>query len=125
MPYREKVRALAKKYIKLFGLNHWRLTRLYIGIPKHIKRELAAHYPEAENGFYACVYPTSRNTFVLAVADDIPEHKLESVIGHEITHILLHHLYEATKNGRDYVAKNQLETVCDRIANAMIQAECA
>ncbi len=125
MTYRRKVRTIAEKYMDLFGLFHWRLTKVHIGIPKHIKRELAAHYPEARNGFYACVYPTSRNTFVMAIARDIADAKLESIIAHEVSHILLHNLFEATKDGRKYDAKNQLETVCDRIARAVIQCKCA
>lgn len=123
--YRRQVRTLAEKYLHLFGLNHWRLTRLYIGIPKHIKKELAAHYPEAENGFYACVYPTGRNKFVMAVSRNIPTHKLEGVIAHEISHILLHHFYEATRDGRHAAAKDQLEVICDRIASAVTRSKCA
>ncbi|MCH8881644.1 MAG: ImmA/IrrE family metallo-endopeptidase [Planctomycetes bacterium] len=123
--YRRKVRILAENYLRLLGLSHWRLTRLYVGIPKHIKQELAAHYPDAANGFYACVYPTGRNKFVMAVSKDVPSHKLDSVIAHEISHILLHHLYEATRDGRQTAAKNQLELVCDRIASAVIRSRCA
>ena len=123
--YRNKIRGMVEKYLKLFGLRHWRLTRLYVGIPKHIKKDLAAHYPEAANGFYACVYPTGRNKFVMAISRDIPSQKLDSVVAHEISHILLHNLYEATTSGRDAVAKNQLEVVCDRIATAVIQSKCA
>ncbi|MCG3136992.1 MAG: hypothetical protein HJJLKODD_00833 [Phycisphaerae bacterium] len=117
--YRRKVRALAQKFLDQLGLHHWRLTRLYIGIPRQIKRELAAYYPEAQNGFFACVYPTSSNTFVMAVSREIPENQLESVIAHEISHILLHHLCEAAENGRQAAAKNHLEVVCDRIASAL------
>ena len=123
--YRNKVRGIAERYLKLFGLNHWRLTRLYVGIPGHIKQELAAHYPDASNGFYACVYPTGRNKFVMAVSRDIPLAKLECVIAHEISHILLHNLYEATRDGRRKAAKDQLEIVCDRIANAVTASKCA
>ena len=123
--YRKKVRILAENYLRLLGLSHWRLTRLYVGIPKHIKKELAAHYPDAANGFYACVYPTGRNKFVMAVSKDVPEHKLDSVVAHEISHILLHHLYEATRDGRHAAAKNQLELACDRIASAVIRSRCA
>ena len=123
--YRRKVRNLAEKYLRLFGLNHWRLTRLYVGIPKHIKKELAAHYPEAANGFYACVYPTGRNKFVMAVSRNIPTHKLEGVIAHEISHILLHNFYEATRDCRHAAAKDQLEVICDRIASAVTHSKCA
>ncbi len=122
--FRRKVRKLAQKYLDRFGLGRWRLTRLYIGIPPHIKAELAAHYPEANNGFYACVYPTGRNTFVMAVSRDIPDHKLENVIAHEISHILLQNLWDFTTGGQSAAAKNQLEVVCDRIANAMTR-DCA
>lgn len=123
--YGKKVRKLAQKYMSLLGLRHWRLTRLYVGIPKHIKKELAAHYPEAANGFYACVYPTGRNKFVMAVSRNIPTDKLEGVIAHEISHILLHHLYEATRDGKHSLAKDQLEVVCDRIADAVTRSKCA
>lgn len=117
--YRKRVRVLAGDFLRLFGLHHWRLTRLYVGFPKHVKKDLVAHYPEAQNGFYACVYPTGRNTFVMAVSRDIPEDRLENVIAHEISHILLNNLHEATTNGQHALAKNQLEVVCDRIANAV------
>ena len=123
--YGKKVRNLAQKYMNLLGLRHWRLTRLYVGIPKHIKKELADHYPEAANGFYACVYPTGRNKFVMAVSRNIPSDKLEGVIAHEISHILLHHLYEATRDGKHSLAKDQLEVVCDRIAHAVSRSKCA
>ena len=119
MSYHKKVRRTAERYLRLLGLRHWRLTRVHIGIPRHIKRELAAHYPDANNGFYACVYPTGKNKFVMAVSRDIPESKLEGVIAHEVAHILLHNLYEASTNGRDGQAKDQLEIVCDRIASAI------
>jgi len=119
MPYRKKVRRLAEKYMKQLGLRHWRLTRVYVGIPNHIKRELAAHYPEANTGFYGCVYPTGRNTFVMAIAGDLPDAKLENVVAHEVSHILLHNFYEATRDGRRCDSKNQLEIVCDRIASAL------
>ena len=94
------------------------MTRLYIGIPKHIKRELVTHYPEANNGFYACVYPTSPSTFVMAISRDIPDGKLENVVAHELSHILLHNLWEAATNGRDRVAQDQLEIACNRIRNS-------
>lgn len=123
--YGKQVRKLAQKYLSLLGLCHWRLTRLYVGIPKHIKKELAAHYPEAANGFYACVYPTGRNKFVMAVSRTIPADKLEGVIAHEISHILLHHLYEATRDGKHSLAKDHLEVVCDRIADAVTRSKCA
>ncbi len=117
--YRKKVRILAENYLRLLGLSHWRLTRLYVGIPEHIKKELAAHYPDAENGFYACAYPTGSNKFVIAISKDIPSRKLNAVVAHEIAHILLHNFYEALRDGRDIIAKNQLELVCDRIAIAI------
>lgn len=123
--YAKKVRAIATEYMKLMGLSHWRLTRVYIGIPKHIKQELAAHYPEASNGFYACVYATGQSKFVMAVSKDIPENKLDAVIAHEISHILLHNLWESAIAGRSQLAKNQLEVVCDRIANAVTRSRCA
>lgn len=117
--YRKKVRTIAEDYLKLLGLSSWRLTLLYVGIPKRIKKELAEHYPNAPNGFYACAYPTGNNKFVMAVSKNIPSHKLVSVIAHEISHILLHNFYQAMRDGHDVVAKNQLELVCDRIAAAI------
>ncbi len=117
--YRKEIRALAAHYLRLLGLSHWRLTRLYVGIPKRIKSELAVHYPDATNGFCACVYPTGPSKFVMAVSKDIPARKLPEVIAHEISHILLHCLYEATRDGRHAAAKNQLELACDRIARAL------
>ncbi len=119
--YRKEIRALAAHYLRLLGLSHWRLTRLYVGIPKHIKKELAAHYPDAANGFCACVYPTGPSKFVMAISKDIPSRKLKGVIAHEISHILLHRFYEATRDGRAAAAKNQLELACDRIASAVIR----
>jgi hypothetical protein len=110
---------MSRKYLKRLGLSHWRMTRLYLGIPPHIKRELVANYPEANNGFYACIYPTSRNTFVMAVGRDIPDRKLENVIAHEMSHLLLHALWESTTSGRLREAQNQLEIACNRIADAV------
>jgi hypothetical protein len=110
---------MSRKYLKRLGLSHWRMTRLYLGIPPHIKRELVANYPEANNGFYACIYPTSRNTFVMAVGRDIPDRKLENVIAHEMSHLLLHALWESTTGGRLREAQNQLEIACNRIADAV------
>ena len=123
--YRRKIRTLVRKYLKRLGLSHWRMTRLYIGIPSHIKRELVANYPEADNGFYACIYPSGKHTFVMAVGRDIPERKLENVIAHEMSHILLHHLWEATTNGRHRDAQNQLEIACNRIADALTRNPAA
>lgn len=118
--YRRKVRTLAENYLRLLGLNHWRLTRLYIGIPSRIKKELSEHYPNTPNGFYACAYPTGRSKFVMAISKDVPANKLDGVVAHEIAHILLHCLYEAMRDGRQAAARDELELVCDRIAAAII-----
>jgi Zn-dependent peptidase ImmA (M78 family) len=47
------------------------------------------------------------------------------VIAHEISHILLHNLWESAIAGRNQLAKNQLEVVCDRIASAVTRSRCA
>ncbi len=117
MSDRKAIKRLVKKYLQQLGLQHWKLTRLYVGIPKHINTELAGHYPEANNGFYACVYPTGPNKFVMAISDDVPDNKLENVIAHEVSHILLHNLWKAPTDSRD--AHNQLEIACNRIAAAL------
>lgn len=116
--YRKAIRGLTRHYLKKFGLHRWRMTRLYIGIPGHIKKELVANYPGAHSGFYACVYPTGHHRFVMAVSRDIPNEKLENVIAHEVSHILLHNLWETTTSGRMAAARDQLEVACNRIADA-------
>lgn len=121
--YRIQVRRLTQEYLRRFGLQRWRMTRLYIGIPSHIKKELVANYPGANNGFYACVYPTGQHKFVMAVSRDIPGEKLENVIAHEVSHILLHNLWEATTTGRMAAARDQLEVACNRIADALTRRE--
>jgi hypothetical protein len=120
--YRNLIRKLSIQYLKVLGLHHWKMTRLYIGIPSHIKRELVANYPEANNGFYACIYPTSKRTFVMAVGRDVPENKLDNVIAHEMSHLLLHSLWESTTHGRLRDAQNQLEIACNRIADAVTRS---
>ncbi len=117
--YRRHIKKLIRKYLRIFGLRHWRLTRLYVGIPANIKKELFAHYPDADKGFYACIYPTSNQTFVMAVGRDIPENRMDNVIAHEISHILLHNLWEALENNRSAEARDQLEVACNRIADAL------
>ena len=88
-------------------------------LEKSIKKELMVAYPDAEHGFYACLYPTSNNNFVMAVSPDIPDNELSNIIAHEISHILLMKMWDALIDGCDKVALNQLETVCDAIANAV------
>lgn len=94
------------------------MTRLYLGIPRNVKRELIGHYPNAADGFYACVYPTGRHTFVMAI-NDVPDDKLENVVAHEVAHILLHDLCHSISNQGRAEARDRLEVVCNRIANAM------
>ncbi len=118
MSYKSKIKRAVKKYLKQFGLHQWKMTRLYVDIPKSIKKELHQTYTDAASGFYACTYVTGVNTFVLAVSLDIPEDKTENVVAHEISHILLSKMWNQLTEGKRYDAKNELEVVCNRIAKA-------
>ncbi len=114
-----QIRTIAEKYLYRLGLYHWRLTRVHIGIPKQYRQELRANYPHADNGFYACVFPTSGSTFILAVSQTIPQREIENVIAHEISHILLQKMWDLLATDKTHQAKHQLEVVCNRIAAAI------
>lgn len=118
MSRRKKIRGITRKCLDRLGLHRWRMTRLYLGIPRNVRRELTDHYPNAADGFYACVYPTGRRTFVMAISD-VPDDKLENVVAHEMAHILLHDLCHSISNRGRAEARDQLEVVCNRIANAV------
>jgi len=97
---REEIRRIATGFLKQFGLARWELTRIHIGIPKTFVKRLKRDYPDATSGFYACVFITGKNKFVLAVNKKLSKSMLKRVIAHEITHILLTALYENALSGR-------------------------
>ena len=114
---RKKIREIAESYLKELGLTRWKLTSIYLGIPDHMLETLNKNYPEAKNGFDGCVWVTTPFKFLMAIDNEVSEDDLPTVIGHEITHILLNNLYEATQVNRPShrTILKHLEIACNRV----------
>ena len=107
--YRRKIKSLVKEFQSVLGLHQYRMTRLYIGIPHKIRRELDMTY-RGSAGYYACMHMTGPYTFVLSVARSIPEKKLRNIIAHEMAHVLLNRLVGQL---------DDIEVACNRVASAV------
>jgi len=116
---KKQIREIAESYMKQLGLNKWKLTCIYLGIPDHMVKRLQTVYPEADRGFYACIWVTAPFKFVMAINDDVSSGLLPTVIGHEITHILLDNLFGAVKVNRPKSARRHLETACNRVGRLL------